>query len=220
MLDETLPHEGNPAVSPPELSGTPEQLDDTPQVSVIRTRVIPAIAGLLLAGIVGLILWSMFAPESARPQTNSRVAGAVVLDDPEPVDVFSLEPLGGGEEVSLADFRGKTVVLNFWSTWCQPCIREIPILMQASREFDEDTIMIGVNTLDEKDDAIALMEEFGINYIVLNDNSRREGAVAVEFGVVGVPETYIINPEGELVAYRRGDFESTQDIHTLVALAQ
>jgi cytochrome c biogenesis protein CcmG/thiol:disulfide interchange protein DsbE len=220
MVDDTLPHENQPAITPPELLGSAAPSDDTPQVSVIRTRVIPAIAGLMMAAIVGLILWSMFAPESARPQTNSRVGGAIVLDDPEPVDEFALEPLGGGEKVALSDLRGKTVVINFWSTWCQPCIREIPILMQASREFDENTVMVGINTLDEKDDAIALMEEFGINYLVLNDNDRREGAVAVEFGVVGVPETYIINPDGELVAYRRGDFESTQDIHTLVALAR
>ena len=197
-----------------------ETVDDEPSPSLVRTRVIPAVAGLFLVGIVGLILWSMFAPESARQQNNRRVAGAIVLEDPEPVDDFTLETLDTETPVSLSDFRGKTVIINFWSTWCQPCIREIPILMQATREFDDDVVMVGINTLDDKDEARALAAEFGINYMVLNDNDRRDGAVAIEFGVVGVPETYVINPDGELVAYRRGDFESTDDIHNLVAFGR
>jgi thiol-disulfide isomerase/thioredoxin len=182
--------------------------------------VIPAIAGLLLVSIIALILWSMFAPESARQQSNRQVGNAIVLGEPEPLDNFQLEPLNGGEAVSLSDFAGKTVVINFWASWCQPCIREIPILMQASREFDEDTVMLGINTLDDTSEAIAMMDEFGMNYLSLNDNEGSDGGVAVEFGLVGVPETYVINADGELVAYRRGDFASTEDVHALVALAQ
>lgn len=198
----------------------PDAEDDADRASVIRTRVIPVIAGLLMVAIVGLILWSMFAPESARQQTARRVAGAVVLDEPETVADFELEPLGGGEPVALSDFRGKTVVINFWSTWCQPCIREIPILMQANRQLGDDVVLLGLNTLDDKDEAVAMMNEFGMNYINLNDNDRRDGAVAVEFGVVGVPETYVINAEGELVAYRRGDFQTAEDFLAMVALGQ
>lgn len=181
---------------------------------------IPAIAAFLMVGIVALILWSMFAPESARQQTNRQIAGAVVPVDPQPVEDFQLEPLKGGEPVALSDFRGQTVIINFWASWCQPCIKEIPILMQAVREFDDDVVLIGLNTLDDEDEAIALMDEFGMNYLTLNDNNRSGGAVAVEFGLVGVPETYVINPDGELIAYRRGEFESTDDIHALVALAR
>ncbi|MEZ4523091.1 MAG: TlpA disulfide reductase family protein [Thermomicrobiales bacterium] len=217
MIDDTVSPEHAPAA---DHDGYPAASDDATQSSVIRTRVIPAIAGLLMVAIVGLILWSMFAPESARQQSNRRVAGAIVLDEPEHVENFELQTLDGKETYSLADFRGKTVVINFWSTWCQPCIREIPILMQANREFSDDVVLIGLNTLDDKDEAIDMMNEFGMNYLVLNDNDRRDGAVAVEFGVVGVPETYIINADGDLVAYRRGDFTSTEDIHTLVALAK
>lgn len=217
MIDDTVSPDHE---STTEYTALDIALDDGDQPSLIRTKVIPAIAGVVMVTIVGLILWSMFAPESARQQTNRQIAGAIVPENPEPVADFQLEPLGGGEPVSLSDFRGKTVILNFWSSWCQPCIKEIPILMQASREFDDNVVMIGMNTLDDQDDAIALMNEFGINYLNLNDNDRREGAVAVEFGVVGVPETYIINPDGELIALRRGEFTSTNDIHSLVALAR
>lgn len=217
MIDETVsPDQGVPADNVEQPVADAEEI----QPSVIRTRVIPAIAGVLMVTIVGLILWSMFAPESARKQSARQVGGAVVLDKPEAVENFQLEPLNGGEPVSLSDFRGKTVVINFWASWCQPCIREIPILMQANRQFGDDVVLVGLNTLDDKDDAISMMNEFGMDYLNLNDDDRNDGSVAVEFGVVGVPETYIINPEGQLVAYRRGDFATAKDVLSMVALAQ
>jgi len=92
--------------------------------------------------------------------------------------------------------------------------------MQANRQLGDDVVLIGLNTLDDKDEAIAMMNEFGMNYLNLNDNDRRGGAVAVEFGVVGVPETYVINADGELVAYRRGDFATASDVLAMVALGQ
>ena len=217
MLDESA--------SPDEHEINEDLIDDEMSVedlqpSIIRTRVIPAIAGLFLVAIVGLILWSMFAPESARRDTSRLVGGAIVLDEPEAVNDFQLEPLGGGELVSLSDYRGKTVVLNFWASWCQPCIREIPILMQATRELGDDVVLIGMNTLDDESEAIAMVNEFNMNYVNLNDNDRGSGAVSVDFGVRGVPETYVINAEGELIAFRRGDFQTAADFHAIVALAQ
>jgi cytochrome c biogenesis protein CcmG, thiol:disulfide interchange protein DsbE len=217
MIDETVSPNQTPLPGSADLAATEE---DEPQPSIIRTRIVPAIAGLLMLTIVGLILWSMFAPESARKQSARSVGGAIVLNNPKPVDDFVLTPLDGGEPVSLSDYRGKTVVINFWATWCQPCIREIPILMQANRQLGDDVVLIGLNTLDDKDAAVAMMAEFGMNYPNLNDNDRTDGSVAVEFGVVGVPETYIINAEGELVAFRRGDFGSASDVLAMVALAQ
>lgn len=217
MIDESISPDQGPPVdgAGQSLSG-----DDDFQPSVIRTRVIPAIAGVMLVTIVALILWSMFAPESARQQTARRVGDAIVLDEPQSVDDFELAPLDGGEPVALSDFRGKTVVINFWATWCQPCIREIPILIQANRDFGDDVVLIGLNTLDDPEEAVAMMNEFGMNYLNLNDNDQSDGSVAVEFGLVGVPETYVINAEGELVALRRGDFQTASDVLNLVALAQ
>ncbi|HLT18176.1 MAG TPA: TlpA disulfide reductase family protein [Thermomicrobiales bacterium] len=220
MIDDTMPQESSfqdESIAPSEDAPASDEL---PQGSVIRTRVIPAIAGLMLLAVIGLILWSMFAPESARQQSNRRVGNAIVLREPEQVENFQLEPLDGGEPVALSDFRGKTVVINFWASWCQPCLREIPILMQAVREFDEDTVMLGINTLDDLDEARAMEEEFGMNYLSLNDNGRGDGGVAVEFGLIGVPETFIINADGELVAFQRGDFTSTTELHELIALAK
>lgn len=217
MIDETAAPEDMP--TPDDLADPDAQAPEI-QTSVIRTRVIPAIAGLFMVGIVGLILWSMFAPESARRDTAHQVGGAIVLDEPQPVSDFELETLGGDEVVSLSDFRGKTVILNFWASWCQPCVREIPILMQATRQLGDDVVLIGMNTLDDESEAIAMMDEFNMNYVNLNDNDRSGGAVSVDFGVRGVPETYVINADGELVAFRRGDFQTASDVHAIIALAQ
>ena len=109
MIDDTIPQES----SYQEGAGETPQSDEQPPASVLRTRVIPAIAGLMLLSVIALILWSMFAPESARQQSNRRVGNAIVLKEPEPVEDFALEPLNGCEPVSLSDYRGKTVVINF-----------------------------------------------------------------------------------------------------------
>lgn len=217
MIDETASPD-NP-LAPEDLTDSDSQSPDV-QSSVIRTRIIPAIAGVFMVSIVGLILWSMFAPESARRETAHQIGGAIVLDEPRPVNDFELTTLGSDETVSLSDYRGKTVVLNFWASWCQPCVREIPILMRATRELGDDVVLIGMNTLDDEDEAIAMMNEFSMNYVNLNDNDRGSGAVSVDFGVRGVPETYVINADGDLVAYRRGDFQTAGDVHAIIALAQ
>lgn len=188
--------------------------------SVVRTRVIPAIAGLMLAGILGVILYAMFAPESARTDTRRQIGNVLVYDDPKPASDFELIPIDGGDPVSLASLRGKTVILNFWASWCGPCRNEIPILVRASRELPDDVVIVGIDTLDNVSDAKAMMREFGVNYMVLDDNGSSTNSVAVDYGVVGVPETYLIDPEGNMVAVLRGEFKSTTEVMEMAELAQ
>lgn len=202
------------------IDDVPAEPDEQSRPSVIRTRVIPAIAGLMLAGIIGVILFAMFAPESARTDTRRQIGNILVYDDPKPASDFELAPIDGGDPVSLASLRGKTVILNFWASWCGPCRDEIPILVRATRELPDDVVIVGIDTLDEVDDARAMMREFGVNYLVLDDNGSATNSVAVDYGVVGVPETYLIDPEGNMVAVLRGEFKSTSDVMEMAELAQ
>lgn len=211
-----------------ELEFSSDDVDETPEApehaSVIRTRVIPIIAGLLMLSIIGLIVWAMFAPDSARNETRSELSGSVVLDDPEPAQDFTLEPLDGGEPVSLSDLRGKTVILNFWASWCGPCIKEMPVLIRANDQIEEqyggDVVLVGVNIWDSDDAARDLASELGVDYMMLADSGGQNSAIAVDWGVVGVPETYVIDPEGNKVAFRRGEFENVQDLNDLIAIAR
>ncbi|MFW6074233.1 MAG: TlpA family protein disulfide reductase [Chloroflexota bacterium] len=188
--------------------------------SFIRTRLVPAFAGLILLAMIGFILFAAFAPESARRNDQRRIGDVLVFDDPSSASEFELEPIEGGDPVSLEDLRGKVVLLNFWASWCGPCEDEIPILIEASRQFPDDVVLVGIDTMDNRESAIEMMEEFGINYMVLDDNGSASGSVAVDYGLVGVPENYVVDADGKLVAMRRGEFQTVQQVLDIVELAR
>lgn len=198
---------------------TPET-EDRVRPNIVRTRIIPGIAAALFLVLIGIIILAVVAPDAVNRDQRRQEGRAIVFEEPRPAQDFSLEPIKGGEPMSLADFEGKTVVINFWASWCGPCKREIPILTQAARQIDEDVVIVGIDTLDQKDDALEMMDDFAVNYLVLNDNKTGGDSVAVDYGLVGVPETYLINAEGELVALQRGEFQSVREFMDLVALAK
>jgi cytochrome c biogenesis protein CcmG/thiol:disulfide interchange protein DsbE len=109
---------------------------------------------------------------------------------------FSLRPIGGGEPVSLQSLRGKTVVVNFWATWCVPCVDEHPVLVAAPRRFGADVVFLGVVYEDEEPNAQRFLREHGASYTSLMDEG---GKVSIAYGVYGVPETYFIAPDGTIV---------------------
>ena len=141
------------------------------------------IAKWIVVGFAGVaILWLVFHPQSRRP---------VVLGDPAPE--FSLPRMPSGN-LSLADFRGKVVVLNFWATWCPPCIAETPSLEAfASKMKDRGVVVLGVSI----DQDPAALEEFvkrnHITYPIARDSSRN---VPTRYGTYKFPETYIIDRSG------------------------
>ena len=107
---------------------------------------------------------------------------------------FCLEDLDG-KETCLSDFRGSPVVLNFWSTWCQPCKLEHPVF-QATALASPDTKFIGVIYSDDANKVRIYLSKVGSVYPNLVDENNR---TAIDYGVTGVPETFFINPEGIIV---------------------
>ena len=109
---------------------------------------------------------------------------------------FALPAVGSGQTVTLESLRGKTVVLNFWATWCVPCVEEHPVLTAAPRRFGGDVVFLGIVYEDEVANVQSFLRERGGSYPSLVDDG---GKVAIAFGVYGVPETYFISPEGMIV---------------------
>jgi len=119
-----------------------------------------------------------------------------------PVD-FSLPTLDGGK-LSLSQFRGKWVVINFWATWCPPCREEIPDLEDFYRAHkDKDAVVLGINFEDVKKSQLkAFVDEFFISYPILLDPDQEPPLPGMDLS--GLPTTYIVSPEGELVARQVG----------------
>jgi DsbE subfamily thiol:disulfide oxidoreductase len=138
---------------------------------------LPALALLLLAGC------------GPGDQT---IATAVVG---QPAPTFTLTDLHG-KNWRLADLQGKVVFLNFWATWCQPCLQEMPSMAALNQRMPEETFqMLTVLYNDRPEIAQNLVRKLGVAFPVLVDAN---GIVARQYGLTGVPETYIIDPQGIL----------------------
>lgn len=114
------------------------------------------------------------------------------------VPSFTLQSIGGGRPVESANFRGQVVVVNFWASWCVPCREEAATLEQfAQRNVGASVVLIGVLYSDTRSNALDFRDEFGLTYPLVDDPS---GTTAIDFGVRGVPETFVIGPDGRVMA--------------------
>jgi cytochrome c biogenesis protein CcmG/thiol:disulfide interchange protein DsbE len=131
-----------------------------------------------------------------------------------PAPVFQMEVLGSGERVDLASLRGRVTVLNFWATWCQPCKIEHPHLLRAASSYGPRGVAFyGVLYSDDPDNAARFLEREGHAFPVLHDPAQR---VAIDYGVTGVPETFIIDKAGTIVYKHAGPI----DLGTLSAVLE
>jgi cytochrome c biogenesis protein CcmG/thiol:disulfide interchange protein DsbE len=113
-----------------------------------------------------------------------------------PAPPFTLTPVGGGAPVSLESLRGRPVVLNFWATWCAPCIQEHPALNGVAVER-KDVTFLGVVYQDEEERIREFQRRYGNAYPSLVDP---DGKTSIAYGIAGVPETFFIDTRGTIVA--------------------
>ena len=102
-----------------------------------------------------------------------------------------------GAGARLEDYRGKYVLLNFWATWCPPCIQELPSLNTLHREMEPNGLVVLGLSVDENKEAYEqFLDRFDVSFPTVRDP---EMAVASLYGTNMYPETYLINPEGRVV---------------------
>ncbi|HUP45202.1 MAG TPA: redoxin domain-containing protein [Thermoanaerobaculia bacterium] len=118
---------------------------------------------------------------------------------------FALREVGSGTPVSLEDYRGKPVVLNFWATWCAPCYEEHPILVANARRLGTQAQFVGVVFQDTEDKIMKFLNDRGSAYPTLVDDA---GKTAIAYGVGGVPETFFLDASGTIVAKHSGPISS------------
>jgi cytochrome c biogenesis protein CcmG, thiol:disulfide interchange protein DsbE len=128
--------------------------------------------------------------------------------DPGPGLERAAESAAADGNVSLEELRGTPVVLNFWASWCDPCRAEAEALEEAwGASRDTGPLFVGLNMQDLTGDARAFMSEFDNTYLNVRDESN---AVALDWGVTGLPETFFLSAEGEVVAHAIGAISSEQ----------
>lgn len=189
------------------------------QQSVFRTRVIPVFAIVMVVGLLALLGYSLFAPEDGRRAPQGRInseTGVLVFDEVRDAPDFEVTSFSG-EPLRLSDLRGQIVILNFWASWCPPCQDETPLLEAAQDNLGDDVVLIGMDIWDAEGDARDFLEQYGVTYAVGHDDN---GEVAIDYGVSGVPETFVIDAEGRIVARLPGEVKSLEQLRGMVAEAR
>jgi len=137
-----------------------------------------------VVAVVGLLVFGLVSKGS-----SGLAVGDTVPDPPLP-------QLEGGGTGSLADYRGRWVLVNFWASWCIPCRAEAPALEDFQRQHGgPDFTVLGVDTRDLSGDGRAFTREYEVGYPQLRDG---DGDAAHEYGTTGVPESFLVDPQGRL----------------------
>lgn len=161
--------------------------------NIVLNACILAVLIVLSASAVGIVSGKVFPDESSSAAASGMQA-----------PVFSMAA-NDGSEYSLSDYRGRTVILNFWASWCPPCKAELPELKTFYKDTDPaETVLLSINmytTENNKEALPAFIEDEGIEYPVLFDY---DGGTAAAYGVISIPTTVVINGDGVIMAVRTG----------------
>ena len=179
-----------------------------------KRRALPIFASLAGACLIGLLIYGVSA-QSASRTLDEQVAQRRHPDAPDAGRVLPL--LDGHGEASLASFRGKVVVLNFWASWCEPCQVEAPLLERSQgRLAEHGGTVLGVTYLDASPDSQRFVRHYHLSYPNLRDNN---GVFSRSYGTNQLPESFIIDRQGQIVAISRGEIDLAFLNHA-IALAE
>jgi cytochrome c biogenesis protein CcmG/thiol:disulfide interchange protein DsbE len=148
------------------------------------------LAFLAVLGLIGLLGFGLLSKGSTKIAVGEPVPDRVLPDLPGP---------GHG---SIAEQRGKWVLVNLWASWCVPCREEAPVLERFYRaERKKGTTVVGINVQDNRDDASAFLRTHPTTYPQLRSVGDERSAA---FGSTGVPENFLVDPRGHLALIWRG----------------
>ena len=171
------------------------------------------ISVIVLAGVLWL-LWSQYDEFLERGQRPTEGTQKLNVFEKEGVPGFTLKDLSG-KEVSLSDFKGKAVIVNFWASWCDPCVEEFPSMIKLVKHFKGEVVIIAIsadNTKEDIEDFLKAFKAYDPSLVVLWD---KEQLVAKKFGTAVLPESYILGKNNRFIRKIAGidDWYSPQAIN-------
>ena len=197
---------------------TVETMSD--DVDPVRRRRSSMRTVLVGAGIVVLVLVGVAVAATRGNQATVSESGQLpaLNERPAPDEVFALPPatlegFADGPPVDLADFRGQPLIVNFWATWCAPCVKEMPDLQAVAAQAEGKVAFLGIDVEDAPPNAEPFVEELGITYPLAVDPRREYSRQVNNFGM---PTTLFVDADG-LVRYRHTGPLDAEQLRALIA---
>lgn len=166
----------------------------------MRRLPVPVVVIVLAAGLVGLLAYALIGGSSGESTIDSQVkAGSLPA---APLATVPFKSLEGDGDASVSELKGKPALVNIWASWCRPCKEEAPILSAVHTALTEadDGQVLGVTHQDASDDSLGFARDHAFSFPSIRDP---EDQLYDAFGGTGVPETYVLDAEGRIVAIAR-----------------
>ena len=162
-----------------------------------------------------LLILLLLCCAACASETVDSEAGAFVT--PFPAPNFTMTTLNGGT-LSLNTMQGRWVILNFWATWCAPCRAEMPALQAIANERSSDVALFGINMRESDDEIRAFMSRYRLSFPIL---TNPDDAIYNNYNLeLGVPQTVIISPDGQVRWHQYGPIDLEKFRSTLDSLME
>lgn len=177
-----------------------------------------ALIGLAFTALVsGALIVLLIVRLAAANSAVSSSPGASLVGHPAPNFTLTVWNGVAPQTINLASLRGKPVVVNFYASWCTDCGEEQPILRAASQQYGSSVAFLGVAFQDKQADSLGFLRQYGITYPSGPDAA---GTAATDYGVTGVPETILIDRNGNVARHFYGAVDAASLDKDLRALLQ
>lgn len=169
-------------------------------MTVLRTHPVQAVIALLVLCGLGYVVWTAMPGASEAKAEEGAVAPDITLTGLD------------GEARSLTDYRGKTVLVNFWASWCTPCVNELPLLNEAYKltaGSGEPVELLAVNLGEPAHTVQQFADRYGLQFPILLDES---GSLKKPYRIASLPVTLVIAPDGKISNIHVGELDEMSDI--------
>jgi cytochrome c biogenesis protein CcmG, thiol:disulfide interchange protein DsbE len=203
------------------VEGAPDETNEGDSGWDRRRTIWAVVGGVLVLGVIALLVVGLLTRDLGTSIQDALDEG----ERPEAPEITLPVLLAGdgigppGREISLSDLRGRTVVLNFWASWCEPCKTEAPVLEEVAERYRPatDVVVLGVDVQDLRENAMEFIRDNALTYPSLRDGEDKARSA---FQVPALPETFVIDPQGRIALKISGPVQQPEQLTNAIGQLQ